>query len=356
MKGLILAAGEGRRLRPLTNTGPKHLIPIAGKPMMQYGLEHLINAGVRDIGIVVGYMKEKIMNYFGDGSNFGARFSYIYQDRPLGLAHAVNVAREYIDGEPFAVYLGDNIFGGNLVKYVKEFEQSDYDALITLTKVKDPSRFGVAEFKNGKVVRLVEKPKMPPSEYALVGIYFFRESIFEAIKHLKPSWRGEYEITDAIQWLIDHGYNVHYEIIEGWWKDTGKPEDLLEALYFVLDNLKGDIRGYVAETSKIIGRVFIGEGSKVMDNVTIKGPVYIGKNSVIGPNTYIGSYTSIEDNVKIEGGEISSSIILSNCQISIKGMYRIIDSIIGQNSKLIKKNNDRFGTVLVLGESSQVVF
>jgi len=354
LKGLVLVAGKGLRLRPLTHTGPKHLIPLAGKPMMQYGIEHLIEAGVKDIGIVVGYMRDKIIEYFGDGSKFGANFEYIVQEPQMGLAHAVAVSQEYIGDEPFVVYLGDNIFREGITKYVKEFDREDYDALIMLSWVKDPTRFGVAEIKDGKIVKLVEKPKVPPSNYALVGIYFFREPIFEAVKHLKPSWRGELEITDAIQWLIDNGYKVHYDIIKGWWKDTGKPEDLLEALYLILDEMNEEIRGEVSEDSKVIGRVFIGEGSVIKEGTVIRGPVYIGKGCEIGPDTYIGPYTSIEDDVKIVGGEISGSLVMENSEIILGNADRIIDSIIGSGCKITKKPKKRTGINLILGETSQV--
>ena len=354
LRGLVLVAGKGTRLRPLTHTGPKHLIPLAGKPMMQYAIEHLIEAGITDIGIVVGYMKEKIMEYYGDGSEFNSRFEYIVQEPQLGIAHAVAVSHEYVDDEPFVVYLGDNIFREGIRRYVKEFEANDYDAMILLSWVRDPTRFGVAEIRNGKIIRLVEKPKVPPSNYALVGIYFFNEVVFEAIKHLKPSWRGELEITDAIQWLIDHGYKVHYDIIKGWWKDTGKPEDLLEALYLILDEINENVKGKIEDEAQIIGRVHIGRGTIVKSGTTIRGPVYIGENCVIGPDTYIGPYTSIENNVKIHGGEISSSLIMDNCIIELSDDDRIVDSIIGKDVTIKKITKKRRGLKLTLGETSTV--
>lgn len=353
MKGLILVAGKGTRLRPITHTLPKHLIPLAGKPMMQYPLEHLIQAGIRDIGIVVGYLREKIIEYFGDGSRFGANFEYIVQEPQLGIAHAISVCRDYVDDEPFVVYLGDNVLKEGIIGFKKEFEQSDLDALILLAWTKDPTRFGVAEIRNGKIVRLVEKPKKPPSNYALVGVYFFREKVFEAIKHLKPSWRGELEITDAIQWLINNGYKVHYEIIKGWWKDTGKPNDLLEALYLILDVIEEEIRGEVASSVEILGRVVIGEGSKILDGVRIRGPVYIGRNCTIGPNTYIGPYTSIENNVKIEGGEIEGCLIMDNAIIRLRRNERLIDSIIGCHANILSLE-DRSAYRLVVGDYSRV--
>lgn len=354
LKGLILVAGKGLRLRPLTHTEPKHLIPLAGKPMMQYAIEHLVEAGIKEIGIVVGYMKEQIIEKFGSGLQFGVRFEYIIQEPQMGIAHAIKVSREYVGDDPFVVYLGDNIFKEGIRRYVREFESSDHDAMILLTEVKDPTSFGVVELKDGKIIRLVEKPKVPPSNYALVGVYFFTESIFKAIDHLKPSWRGELEITDAIQWLLDNGYRIHYDIIKGWWKDTGKPEDLLEALYLILDGIDRNIRGTVEEGAEIIGRVHVGEGTVIKSGASIRGPVYIGRNCVIGPNTYIGPYTSIEDHVKILGGEISNSLLLDGCYIELQEDDKIIDSIIGRNTKIMRRKQRRGGLRLVLGETSIV--
>lgn len=355
MKGLVLVAGKGTRLRPLTNTGPKHLIPLAGKPMMQYAIEHLINANIKKIGVVVGYMKNKIIEYLTKNKKLNAKFEFIIQEPQLGLAHAVAVSKEYVGDEPFVVYLGDNIFKEGIAKYVKEFETSDYDAMILLTKVKNPSRFGVAEIKDGKLVRLIEKPKIPPSDLALVGVYFFRHTIFEAISHLKPSWRGELEITDAIQWLINNNYKVHYEIISGWWKDTGKPEDLLEALYMILDDIDQTTNnGEIEDGAKIIGRVFIGKRTIIRSGSIIRGPTYIGENSIIGPNTYIGPYTSIENNVRISGGEISSSLVMDNCIIELGEKDRIIDSIIGKGCTIRKDDKKRKGLQLILGETSSI--
>ncbi len=354
MKGLVLVAGKGTRLRPITHTLPKHMIPLVGKPMMQYSIEHLIKAGVRDIGIVVGYLRDKIMEYFGDGSMFGANFEYIIQEPQRGIAHAISVSREYIGDEPFVVYLGDNILREGISKFKKEFEASDYDALILLAYTRDPTRFGVAKFKDGKVVRLVEKPKKPPSNYALVGVYFFREIVFEAIKHLKPSWRGELEITDTIQWLIDHGYMVKHHIINGWWKDTGKPRDLLEALYLLLDTIEENINGEIDENAEVFGRVHIGAGTRIHGDTIIRGPVYIGRNCEIGPGTFIGPYTSIENNVRISGGEILSSLIMNNAYIELGDDTRIIDSIIGTNAVVKRNKSRKRGTRLILGETSIV--
>ncbi|MCR8463315.1 MAG: glucose-1-phosphate thymidylyltransferase [Crenarchaeota archaeon] len=354
MKGLVLVAGKGVRLRPLTYTEPKHLIPLAGKPMMQYAIEHLTDAGVKEIGIVVGYMKDLIIRKFGDGSQFNAKFEYIVQEPQMGIAHAIKVSQEYIGDDPFVVYLGDNIFKEGIRRYVKEFESNDCDAMILLTHVENPTSFGVVELKDGKIVRLVEKPKVPPSNYALVGVYFFTESIFRAIDNIRPSWRGELEITDAIQWLLDNGYKIHYDIIRGWWKDTGKPEDLLEALYLILDNIDRNVKGTIEEGAEVLGRVHIGEGTIIKSGASIRGPAYIGRNCIIGPNTFIGPYTSIEDNTKILGGEISSSLILDDCYIELHEDDKIVDSIIGRGTKITRRIHKRRGFKLIIGETSTV--
>jgi len=356
MKGLVLVAGRGTRLRPITHTLPKHLIPLAGKPMMQYSIEHLVEAGVKNIGIVVGYLREKIMNHFGNGDKFDANFEYIVQEPQMGIAHAIAVSRDYILDEPFVVYLGDNILGEGITRFKKEFESSDDDALIILAYTRDPTRFGVVELKDGKVVRLVEKPKIPPSNYALVGVYFFREPVFEAIKHLKPSWRGELEITDAIQWLIDNGYKVSYRITKRWWKDTGKPKDLLEALYLLLDTLEEDIKGKISIDAEVLGRVHIGKDTEILEGTVIRGPVYIGEGCRIGPDTYIGPYTSIENNVVIEGGEILGSLVMDKAKLELSEDSRIVDSIIGENVTVKMNIAKRRGLRLVLGETSIIEF
>ncbi|MEM2897414.1 MAG: glucose-1-phosphate thymidylyltransferase [Candidatus Bathyarchaeia archaeon] len=286
MKGIILHGGYGTRLRPLTHTGPKQLIPIANKPISQYVLEDLIEAGVEDIAIVLGNTyPEKVKERYGDGSLFDARISYIHQGEPKGIAHAIGLCEDYVGNEPFIVYLGDNLLKGGIKEYVKSFKNSNCDAMVLLCEVENPQRFGVAKFdEKGKLVGLMEKPKQPPSKYALTGIYFLNPTIFEMIRKLKPSWRGEIEITDATQLLINNGYRVDYRFVEGWWKDTGTPEDILEANRLVLDELEPQVKGEIGDKNSIQGRVSIGENSIVKQGALVRGPSIIGKDTVIEAN------------------------------------------------------------------------
>jgi len=354
MKGVILHGGRGTRLRPLTHTGPKQLIPIANKPMSQYALEDLREAGIKDIAFVLGDVApEKVVEYYGDGAKFGVKISYIHQGEPKGIAHAVRLTREFVGDEPFIVYLGDNLLKDGIVDLVKQFESSKSDSQIVLCKVSNPSAFGVAEVRDGKIVRLVEKPKVPPSELALVGVYMFRRSIFETIEGLKPSWRGELEITEAIQRLIDTGLTVRSHIVSGWWKDTGKPEDILEANQLVLSDLnpfnKGRVEGEVTTT----GRIAIADGTVVKTGCTLRGPLIIGRNCEIGPGTYVGPYTSIGDNVVVKGGELENSIIFSDTVINCG--KRIVDSLIGKGSKVVSNEvNLPRGYKLIIGEHTFV--
>ena len=299
LKGVLLHGGFGTRLRPLTHTGPKQLIPVAGKPVSQWALEDLRDSGIKDIAVILGELSpERVVEYYGDGSWLGIKLTYIYQGYPYGLAHAVYITKDFIGDDAFVVYLGDNVLAEGIREYVKKFEESDADAMVLLTEVPNPQRFGVAKFdENGRLIGLVEKPKEPPSNYALVGIYFFKPPyIFRAIETLRPSWRGELEITDAIQKLIDWGLNVEYAIVKGWWKDTGTPKDILDANRLLLDYKINNqvVKGKLDDNVRIEGRVYIDEGVVVKPNTVIRGPVYIGKNSVIGPNAYIGCllYTS----------------------------------------------------------------
>ncbi len=353
MKGVILHGGHGTRLRPLTHTGPKQLIPIANKPISQYVLEDLVRAGITDIAIVLGDIyPEKVKEYYGDGSRFGARITYIYQGKPLGIAHAVGLCESFVGDNPFVVYLGDNMLKGGIREYVERFERSDADALILLCPVKNPERFGVAKFEGGRLVGLVEKPKNPPSNYALVGIYFFRPIIFKMIKRLKPSWRGELEITDAIQMLIDEGYKVDYIIVRGWWKDTGTPEDLLDANRLVLDEIETRIDGDVEDGATVQGRVVIERGARIRKGALIRGPAVIGNGTIIESGVYIGPYTSIGRNVVIRRGEIENSIIMDNCIIDIDD--RIVDSIIASGSRIISSSNRPRGKRFVVGEMTYI--
>lgn len=353
MKGLILSGGHGTRLRPLTHTGPKQLIPIANKPVLFYAIEDLRDAGVTDIGLILGTnMPEKVKDAVGDGSKFGVNITYIMQGEPRGLAHAVAVAEDFIGEEPFIMYLGDNILKSGIKEFVDGFEDSKYQARILLQKVENPRQFGVAELNGeGEVVHLVEKPEEPKSDLALVGIYLFKKSIFDSIRSIKPSWRGELEITDAIQKLLDSQMKVDSHVVEGWWKDTGKPEDVLEANNLILDALKTCNRGKIEKGAKVRGRVSIGKGTRVREGSVIRGPVIIGENCEI--DAYVGPYTSIGDNTKIIGGEIEASIIVGDSIIACD--ERIVESLIGNHSKIVSAN-DRLpkGRRFVVGENSFV--
>ena len=354
MKGVILHGGAGTRLRPLTHTGPKQLIPIANKPISQYVLEDMLESGIREIAIVLGNTyPEKVKEHYGDGSKFNANITYIHQGEPKGIAHAVGLCKEFVGDDPFIVYLGDNLLKGGIKKFVNFFSSSDFDAMILLCEVREPQRFGVAEFdENKRLIRLIEKPKVPPSNYALTGIYFFTPIIFEMIEKLKPSWRGELEITDAIQLLLSKGYNVGYDFVTGWWKDTGTPEDILEANRLILDELEPEIKGMVEEGS-IQGRVSIGENSIIEQGALIRGPSVIGNNTKIGKNVYIGPYTSIGNNVEIMRGEIENSIIMDNCVIDAD--ERIVDSLIAPHSQIVSDDKSKpKGRRFILGERSRV--
>jgi glucose-1-phosphate thymidylyltransferase len=354
LKGVILHGGYGTKLRPLTHTGPKQLIPVANKPISQYVLEDLRNSGITEIAVILGNIHpEKVKEHYGNGEKFDVKIQYIHQHEPKGIAHAVNLCMEYVNNQPFIVYLGDNLLKGGIKNYVQLFPNSDYDAMVLLCKVRNPQRFGVAKFdKKGKLLQLIEKPKHPPSNYALTGIYFFKPIIFEMIKQLKPSWRKELEITEAIQLLLEKGYNVGYQIVQDWWKDTGTPEDILEANRLVLDELKPEIRGKIENNASIQGRVAIGENSIIKEKALIRGPVIIGENTIIEPIAYIGPYTSIGNNVIIKRGEIENSIIMDNCTIDIND--RITDSLIAPYSKIISNNNTPHGKKFIIGERTHI--
>ena len=333
MKGLILSGGKGTRLRPLTFTQAKQLVPVANKPILFYGIEALKEAGIKKIGIVVGDTRKEIKEVAGDGRRWGVQISYIEQEAPLGLAHAVRISEGFLGDEPFVMYLGDNILKSGIKSLVEEFKKKRPNSLILLTEVPDPQMFGVAELKDGKVVRLVEKPKKPMSNLALVGVYMFDSHIFEAVNAIKPSWRNELEITDAIQYLVEHGYEVHPHLVTGWWKDTGKIEDILEANRLILESIEGKTQGKVDEASKINGQVIIEEGV-IVQNSIIRGPAIIGAETEI-IDSYIGPFTSIQERCKIIQTEIENSIVLEGSEIRDVGS-RIDDSLIGRDVKIYK--------------------
>lgn len=352
MKGLLLAGGHGTRLRPLTYTGNKHMLPIANKPMLLYGLEHLRNAGITDIGIILGPIKEGVVETIGDGSGFGVNVTYIEQPDPLGLAHAVKVSESFIGGDSFVMYLGDNLLRQGVADFVHVFNEKKLDCVVGVSPVQNPSSFGIAELdSNGRIVRLVEKPKEPKSNLALIGVYVFGNSIFDAVARIKPSWRNELEITDAIQALLTSGKNVEAERVTGWWKDTGKSEDLLEANQLVLMDLKGNLERTMTEGSEITGNVFLGKGSKMLSNSKIRGPVTIGTNCVIGPDVFIGPYTSIGDDCTINNSEIENSIVMKGCKI--ESGNRIVDSLIGNYCTIVNSDSAKpSGFKLLIGEKS----
>ncbi len=351
MKGLVLSGGTGSRLRPLTHTSAKQLIPIANKPILFYVLEDIKNAGIEEVGIIVGHTKDEVIAAVGDGSKFGLKVTYIEQEAPLGLAHAVKISEDYLGDEPFVMYLGDNILKNGIKDHVETFKKGTCDALISLCRVKHPERFGVAEMEGNRIVRLVEKPKHPKSDLALVGIYFFTKPIFEAVKRIKPSKRNELEITDAIQELINMNYKVEAKIVEGWWKDTGRPEDVLEANQLILSDLKSYDYSTKEENVLIQGQVAIGKNTVIKRNTKIRGPVIIGESCEIGPNTYIGPYTSIGDNTIIKNGEIEFSIIIGDVYIDCG--KRIIESLIGKGSKITSSSdNIPPACKLILGDNS----
>jgi len=351
MKGLILSGGKGTRLRPLTYTSAKQLVPVANVPILFYGIQAIVDAGITEIGIVVGETKEEIKKAVGDGSRWGATIEYIEQEAPLGLAHAVLISEEYLGDSPFVMYLGDNLIPDGITELAREFERDRPNSMILLAKVPNPESFGVAELKDGRVVRLEEKPKEPKSDLALVGVYMFDQNIFEAVKKIKPSWRDELEITDAIQYLIDHGYHVHPHIIKGWWKDTGKLEDMLEANRIVLSRLSRNIEGDVDKESRIEGRVILKPACRIINSV-IRGPAIIGADTRI-ENSFIGPFTSIHENVEIHESEIEHSIILQNC--SIKNIHRRIEgSLVGRNVKIHEAPPKPKAFRFMLGDNSFV--
>lgn len=354
MKALILSGGKGTRLRPLTYTGAKQLVPVANKPILWYGIEAIVATGITDIGIIISpETGEEVKTKTGNGDYFGAKITYILQDQPAGLAHAVKIAQPFLGDSPFIMYLGDNLIQDELTPFVTTFHQQNLDALIMLRTVSNPTAFGVATIdEKGRVLQLVEKPKDPPSNLALVGIYLFSPQIHKAIASIQPSARGELEITDAIQELLNQGKVVEALQLEGWWLDTGKKDDLLEANRIILDTLlEININGQIDAKSHVIGRVTVGEKSKVI-NSTIRGPVIIGKNCQI-ENCFIGPYTSIADEVILIDSDLEHSVILQKAQL--KGIeQRIVDSVIGQRAKLEIALQRPKALRFMIGDDSQI--
>ncbi|MER5950938.1 glucose-1-phosphate thymidylyltransferase [Streptomyces sp. NPDC001904] len=351
MKALVLAGGAGTRLRPITHTSAKQLVPVANKPVLFYGLEAIAEADIIEVGIIVGDTAEEIREAVGDGAQFGLKVTYIAQEAPLGLAHAVGIAEEFLGGDDFVMYLGDNFVVGGIRNLVDAFRAERPAAQILLTRVDDPSAFGVAELDDrGQVVGLEEKPIRPKSDLALVGIYLFTPAIHEAVRSIEPSWRGELEITDAIQWLIDRGRTVRSTAISGYWKDTGNAAAMLEVNRSVLDTLEPYVHGRVDERSELIGRVVIEEGAEVSGS-RIVGPVVIGEDTVVR-DAYIGPYTSVSANCRIEQSEIEYSIVLRGS--SVRGVRRVEASLIGRDVEVTPAPRVPSAHRLVLGDHSKV--
>jgi glucose-1-phosphate thymidylyltransferase len=353
MKGLILSGGKGSRLYPITYTNAKQLVPVANQPVLFRVIEAIRAAGIQDIGVVVGTddNAQRVREAVGDGRRWGARITYIPQEAPLGLAHAVKISQEFLGEDRFVMFLGDNVIQGGISDLIRRFEHSDWDAQVVLKAVEQPQHYGVAELDDtGCITRLVEKPNQPRSNLALVGIYMFSSCVFEAVNGIRPSWRGELEITDAIQWLIDHDYSVEPYIHEGWWIDTGKSSDMLEANNRVLDEMQHAISGYVDRDSTVSGKVTIERGAEVINSV-IRGPAAIGENTRI-VNSYVGPFTSIYHDCLVENSEVEHSIVLENCKI-LDMPVRIEDSLIGRNVTVTRSPIKPKAHKLILGDNSQ---
>ena len=351
MKALVLSGGSGTRLRPITHTSAKQLLPVANKPVLFYGLEAIAAAGIKEVGIVVGDTAPAIEAAVGDGSGFGFRATYIRQEAPLGLAHAVLVARDFLGDDDFVMYLGDNFIVGGIGNLVTEFSAARPDAQIMLTQVADPRSFGVAELDaGGRVVGLEEKPQAPKSDLALVGVYMFTPAVHEAVAALKPSWRGELEITEAIQWLLDNGRPVSSTVITGYWKDTGNVTDMLEVNRLVLETIDPRLDGIVDSDCEIIGRVVVEPGAQVSGS-RIVGPVIIGAGSKV-TGSYVGPFTAIAEGCTVDDSEIEYSIVLSRA--SIRGVRRIEASIIGHEAEVTPAPRVPRAHRLVLGDHSKV--
>jgi glucose-1-phosphate thymidylyltransferase len=352
LKGLILSGGAGTRLRPITHTSAKQLVPVANKPVLFYGIEALVDAGIEEIGIIIARdTGDEIREAAGDGSAFGASITYIPQDQPLGLAHAVLTAEDFLGDSPFVMYLGDNLLRDGITDLVAAFREHKPEALILLTRVPDPWHYGVAEFDGDSIVRLVEKPKDPPSHMALVGIYMFTSAIFDAARAIEPSWRDELEITDAIQQLIDRGAKVESHTVGGWWKDTGQLSDMLEANRLVLEDLERRMDGEADEETRVEGRVAIEAGAKLERSV-VRGPAIIGAGTRI-VDSYVGPYTSIDRDVEIIGSEIENSIVLAGARVRDLET-RIEASLLGRNVSLSRGDEMPKTLRMIVGDNSEI--
>ncbi len=364
MRGLILAGGKGTRLRPITHTSAKQLVPVANKPILFYGIEHMAEVGITEIGIIIGETGDEVRAAVGDGSRWGVRVTYLPQDEPLGLAHCVLIARDYLGDDDFVMYLGDNMLQQGLQGIVERFgtdraaaatpslhhDPIAPSAHILLCPVPDPQRFGVAELDGDHVVRLVEKPTDPPSDLAMVGVYLFTPAIHEGVAAIQPSARGELEIVDAVQWLIDRGHAVHHDVLDGWWLDTGKKDSLLEANRRVLESLVARLDGTLDATSEVDGRVVVEQGASLV-NSTVRGPAIIGAGTRV-VDSYIGPFTSVADGVTITGSEVENSVLLAG--VRLDGVPRLVDSLIGRDTEVSRSGRPPKATRLLLGDHCSV--
>ena len=353
MKGIILHGGHGTRLRPLTHTGPKQLLPIANKPMSEYCLDAIRDCGISDIAIIIGGTgSNKVKEYYGNGSKFNVRITYIEQESPKGIAHAINLCKEFIGDEKFLVFLGDNIIQKSINNIARKFESSDNDALILLCEVENPERFGIADVKDNKITKIMEKPKDPPTNFAVTGIYFLTPKIFDIFARLKPSWRNELEITDALQILLEEKNKIAFEMITDYWKDTGTPQDIIHANMVILKKMTPYFKGKKANDVIIKGNVMVGDETIIGSGVEIEGPAIIGNNCLIDANSRIGPNTSIGNNSKIRKCNIENSIIMSNCEIDSD--VNIKDSIIAFNSDIRTNLENKTEKIFLLGEGTRI--
>ncbi len=355
MKGVLLSGGTGSRLRPITHTGPKQLVPVANKPVLEYAIEDLKTAGITEIGVILGNKgRNEIQELLGDGSEYGVEITYIIQGNPLGLAHAAGCARDFVGDDDFVMYLGDNILKSGVTDLVESFQADDYGAGIALQEVENPQAFGIADVDDeGNVTELIEKPDDPPTNLALIGMYVFSPAVFDAIEALEPSWRGELEITDAIQSLLEDGHAIDSHVVTGWWKDTGKPEDILEANRLVLDEADLITAGVIKDGAEVGGRIELDESAIIEDGAVVRGPVSIAENTIIKSGTYIGPYTSIGANSTLKNIHIENSVVIGDSTITADG--RIVDSLLGRNAN-VESAAELLpeGRRLVVGENSQL--
>lgn len=353
MKGILLHGGHGTRLRPLTHTGPKQLLPIANRPMSEYCIESMKASGVTEIAIVIGGLgANKVKEYYGSGEKFGVRITYVEQDSPRGISHAIRLCKDFIKNEKFLVFLGDNIIQKSITEFVKNFQESDVAASIFLCRVENPSRFGIADVKDGKIIKIMEKPENPPTNLAVTGIYLLTPLIFQIIDRLKPSWRNELEITDALQMLLEEGHKISYNMITDYWKDTGTPDDIIHANMAILEKMTPYFHGIKEDDVIISGTVMVGINTVIKKGSSLRGPIIIGNNCVIDSNTHIGPNTSIGNNSKLSNCHIDNSIIMENCNIT--GDIKITKSIIATNSNItLEKNNNE--KIFLLGEGTKII-